>query len=56
MRRRLGDITKKFESLELRYNNLKDVGIEEAKANFEKLKASSEAKSKGTLPSQLLTR
>ena len=47
LRRKLGDITKKFESLELKYNNLKEVGIEEAKVNFEKLKASSEAKSKG---------
>ena len=50
LRRKLGDVTKKFENLEMRYNNLKEIGIEEAKANFEKLKASSEAKSKGAPP------
>ncbi|KAL8822376.1 MAG: hypothetical protein Q9191_006888 [Dirinaria sp. TL-2023a] len=46
LRRKLGDVTKKFENLEMKYNNLKETGIEEAKANFEKLKASSEAKTK----------
>ena len=48
LRRKLGDVIKKFENLEMKYNNLKEVGIEEAKANFEKLKAASEAKNKGT--------
>ena len=47
IRRRLGEMTKKFENLDLKYKALKDVGIKEAEANFEKLKTSSEAKSKG---------
>lgn len=47
LRRKLGEMTKKFESLELKYKKLTDVGIKEAEANFEKLKISAEAKSKG---------
>lgn len=47
LRRKLGEMTKKFESLDMRYKKLTDFGIKEADANFEKLKLSSEAKSKG---------
>ena len=47
LRRKLGEMTKKVDSLERRYNNLREVGVKEAEANFEKLKAQSEAKSKG---------
>ena len=46
-RRKLGEMTKKFENLELKYRNLRDVGIKEAEANFEKLKKQSEEKTKG---------
>ncbi|KAL8674812.1 MAG: hypothetical protein Q9168_000793 [Polycauliona sp. 1 TL-2023] len=46
LRRKLGEMTKKFESLELRHKKLTDVGIKEAEANFEKLRISAEAKSK----------
>ncbi|KAI4261162.1 MAG: hypothetical protein L6R42_003632 [Xanthoria sp. 1 TBL-2021] len=46
LRRKLGEMTKKYESLELKYKKLTDVGIKEAEANFEKLKMSAEAKSK----------
>ncbi|KAL8783954.1 MAG: hypothetical protein Q9213_004284 [Squamulea squamosa] len=46
LRRKLGEMTKKFESLELKHKKLTDVGIKEAEANFEKLRLSSEAKSK----------
>lgn len=49
MRRKLGDLTKRFDNLEMKYNNLREVGIEEAKTNFEKLRVQSEAKTKGTL-------
>ncbi|KAL5335160.1 chromosome segregation protein Csm1/Pcs1-domain-containing protein [Aspergillus crustosus] len=38
LRRRLGDLTKKYDTLETRYRNLKDIGIVEANANMEKLK------------------
>lgn len=48
IRRKLGEMTKKFENLDTKYKALKDVGIIEAEANLEKLKLSSENKSKGT--------
>ena len=47
LRRKLGDMTKKVDNLERRYNNLREIGVKEAEANFEKLKAQSEAKTKG---------
>ena len=47
LRRKLGDLTKKFENLDLKYRNLREVGIKEAEANFERLKTTSEAKAKG---------
>lgn len=50
MRRKLGDMTKKLENLELRYHNLREVGILEAEKNFERLRTQSEAKAKGTAP------
>ncbi|KAI9779218.1 MAG: hypothetical protein M1839_007470 [Geoglossum umbratile] len=40
LRRKLGDITKKFENLDLKYRNLREVGVKEAGANLEKLKKS----------------
>lgn len=43
LRRKLGDITRKFENVDLRYRNLKDVGISEATANMEKLRKQCEA-------------
>ncbi|KAL8731554.1 MAG: hypothetical protein Q9181_004275 [Wetmoreana brouardii] len=46
LRRKLGEMTKKFENLDLKYKRLTDVGIKDAEANFEKLRLSSEAKSK----------
>lgn len=47
IRRKLGDMTKKFENLDMKYRNLREVGIKEAEANFERLKTTSEAKAKG---------
>ncbi|KAL8818479.1 MAG: hypothetical protein Q9223_002885 [Gallowayella weberi] len=46
LRRKLGEMTKKLENLDMKYKNITDVGIKEAEANFDKLKLSSEAKSK----------
>jgi hypothetical protein len=43
LRRKLGDITHKFENVELKYRNLKDVGVGEANANVEKLRKQCEA-------------
>ncbi|MCJ1252080.1 hypothetical protein MMC30_009318 [Trapelia coarctata] len=46
LRRKLGEMTKKFENLDLKYRNLREVGIKEAEANFEKLKTQSEERTK----------
>ena len=46
LRRKLGEITKKFDAMEVRYRKLHEVGLVEAKANFDKLKASSEDKAR----------
>ncbi|OAG43876.1 hypothetical protein AYO21_01728 [Fonsecaea monophora] len=43
LRRKLGDITRKFENVDLKYRNLKEVGIHEANANMEKLRKQCEA-------------
>jgi hypothetical protein len=41
-------MTKKFENLELKYKNLREIGVKEAEANFERLKTQSEERTKGT--------
>lgn len=38
LRRKLGDITLKFENIDLKYRNLKEVGVHEATANAEKMR------------------
>ena len=48
IRRKLGDLTQKFESLDLKYRHLREVGVKEAEANFEKLRKQSEEKAKST--------
>ena len=47
LRRKLGEMTGKFESLDLKYRNLREIGIKEAEANFEKLKKQSEDQTRG---------
>jgi hypothetical protein len=47
IRRKLGDVNKKLENMEFKYRNLREIGIKEAEHNFERLKAQSEAKTKG---------
>jgi len=47
LRRRLGDMTQKFESLDQKYRDLKEVAIREAERNFDRLKRQTEEKSKG---------
>jgi hypothetical protein len=49
LRRRLGEMTQKYENLEHRYRDLKEVAVREAERNFDKLKKQSEDKSKGEL-------
>ena len=43
LRRKLGDLTRKLEDIELKYRSLKEVGILEASANMEKLRKQCEA-------------
>ena len=45
LRRKLGDVTRKFENIDMKYRNLRDVGIAEANANMEKLRKQCEATS-----------
>ncbi|KAI9774781.1 MAG: hypothetical protein M1835_005980 [Candelina submexicana] len=46
LRRKLGDMTKRFESLDMKYHNLRETGVKEAEANYEKLKRQTEQKTK----------
>lgn len=46
-RRELSDMTKKFESLDVKYQNLRDVGLHEAEKNFEKLRKQADDNAKG---------
>ncbi|KAI9704868.1 MAG: hypothetical protein M1836_006648 [Candelina mexicana] len=46
LRRKLGDMTKRFESLDLKYHNLREAGVKEAEANYEKLKRQTEQNTK----------
>ena len=48
VRRRLGEMTKKFEIIDLKYRNLREVAVKEAEGNFEKLKKQTDQKSKGS--------
>ncbi len=49
LRRRLGDMTKKYENLHLKYQDMREIGLKEAERNFERLKKQSEEKTKGLL-------
>ncbi|KAG8531527.1 uncharacterized protein KY384_003156 [Bacidia gigantensis] len=42
LRRRLGEMTRKFENLDLKYRNLREVGLKEAEINYDKLRKQSE--------------
>jgi cell fate (sporulation/competence/biofilm development) regulator YmcA (YheA/YmcA/DUF963 family) len=50
LRRKLGDITKKFDSLNVKYQDLREIGLKEAERNFERLKKLSEEKTAGKRP------
>lgn len=47
LRRKLGDMTKRFENLELKYRDLREVGVKDADSNFEKLRWSTEQRTRG---------
>ncbi|EOD43731.1 putative chromosome segregation protein [Neofusicoccum parvum UCRNP2] len=46
LRRKLGDLTKRFENLDVKYHNLRDVGMRDAETNFEKLQRSTDERAK----------
>lgn len=48
LRRKLGEMTRKYDSLSARYRDLRDVGIKEAEANYEQLRKQTEINRKGT--------
>jgi hypothetical protein len=51
LRRRLGEMTNKYESLEIKYNNLKDIASAEAQTNFDKLKNATDLRTKSKIRS-----
>lgn len=48
VRRRLGEMTKKYEALETKYNTLRSVAVTEAEKTFDRLKKTSEEKTQST--------
>ncbi|KAK0715014.1 chromosome segregation protein Csm1/Pcs1-domain-containing protein [Lasiosphaeris hirsuta] len=46
LRRRLGEMTQKYESLELKYRDLRELAVKEADNNFDRLKRQTDEKSK----------
>ncbi|KAI1142231.1 chromosome segregation protein Csm1/Pcs1-domain-containing protein [Hypoxylon sp. FL0543] len=42
MRRRVGDLTRKYETLEAKYRDLREIGVKEAERNYDRLKKQSE--------------
>lgn len=46
LRRKLGEVTKKYENLQLKYSDLREVGLKEAERNCERMKKNSEEKTK----------
>lgn len=50
LRRKLGEVTKKYENLHLKYQDLREIGLKESERNFERLKKSSEEKTRSWFP------
>lgn len=55
LRRRLGEMTQKYESLEAKYRDLKEVAVREAERNFDRLKKQTDDKAKSKPPSPFFT-
>ena len=47
LRRKLGDITRQLENMQLKYNNLREIGMKDAESNFDRLKRTTEQRAKG---------
>lgn len=50
LRRRLGEMTKKYEALEAKYKDLRNVAVTEAEKTFDRLKKTTEEKTQSMLP------
>ncbi|OCL10480.1 hypothetical protein AOQ84DRAFT_289183 [Glonium stellatum] len=46
LRRRLGEMTKKLENINLKYQNVREVGIQEKESNFDRLKRATDKREK----------
>ena len=46
LRRKLGEMTKKYDALNIKYQDLREIGLKEAERNFDRLKKQSEEKTK----------
>ncbi|TVY83866.1 Monopolin complex subunit [Lachnellula suecica] len=46
LRRKLGEMTKKFENMHMKYQDLREIGLKESERNFERLKKTTEEKTK----------
>lgn len=46
LRRKLGDITNKYDSLHMKYQDLREIGVKEAERNYDRLKNESQEKEK----------
>lgn len=46
LRRKLGEVIKKYENLHLKYQDLREIGLKEAERNFERLKKQNEERTK----------
>ena len=46
LRRKLGEMNKKYDALSIKYQDLREIGLKEAEQNFERLKKQSEEKTK----------
>ena len=53
VRRKLGDLARKYESLETRHRELRQVGIVEAERNFDRLQKQADESAAGTQPTCL---
>ncbi|KAI0132374.1 chromosome segregation protein [Xylariales sp. AK1849] len=42
MRRRIGDLSRKYENLEIKYRDLREIGVKEAERNYDKLRRQGE--------------
>lgn len=53
LRRRIGELTRKHETLEAKYRDLQEIGIQEAERNFDRLRKQSEERANSNTPFDL---